>query len=164
MAQLALIAKCLADNFETLKHHLADFSDADMLVRPVPNANHAAWQVGHLAILEVVLCGMYVPEKAPKLPEGAKQTYGKEGASSDDASRFYTKEEGLKVLGNAHAILVDWVKTLNEADLEKPAPEAFRGWVATLGELLLGVLGHTTMHIGQIQVIRRKLGKKILLN
>ena len=55
-----------------------------------------------------------------------------------------------------------WVKTLTEADLAKPAPEQFKGWVATVGDLLFGILAHTTMHVGQIQVIRRKLGRPIL--
>jgi hypothetical protein len=162
MAQLDLIANSLTSNFEMLKEHLAEFTDAEMLVRPVPNANHAAWQVGHLAVLEAMLCGMYVPEKAPKMPADAEKTYGREGASSDDASRFFKKEEGLKILGQARGALVEWVKTMSEADLAKPAPEWCKGWVATIGELLLGIIGHTTMHVGQIQVIRRKLGKKIL--
>ena len=162
MAQLDLIANALAGNMEMLKHHLADFSDADMMVRPVPNANHAAWQVGHLAVLEAMLCGMYCPASAPKMPADASATYGKEGAANDDAARFFTKNEGLAILGQARAGLVEWVRTLSEADLDKPAPEEFKGWVKTLGELLLGIIGHTTMHVGQFQVIRRKLGKKIL--
>ncbi len=28
--------------------YLADLSDEDILVRPVPGANHIAWQLGHL--------------------------------------------------------------------------------------------------------------------
>ena len=32
--------------------YLADLTDADLLVRPVPGANHIAWQLGHLLISE----------------------------------------------------------------------------------------------------------------
>ena len=162
MALIDLIANDLAGNLETLKHHLADFSDADIMVRPVPAANHAAWQIGHLVAFEAMLCGMYAPAGAPKLPADAQKTYGKEGASSDDAARFFKKEEGLALLGQARGALVAWVKTLSEADLAKPGPEQFKGWVTSLGDLLLKIPMHTTMHIGQIQVIRRKLGKPIL--
>ena len=31
-----------------LHQYLADFTDAELLVRPVPGANHAAWQVGNV--------------------------------------------------------------------------------------------------------------------
>jgi hypothetical protein len=128
----------------------------------VPGANHAAWQVGHLVALEAMLCGLYAPASAPALPADAKKTYGKEGASSDDAARFFKKDEALKLFSQARGGLVAWVKTLTEADLAKPAPEQFKGWVATIGALLLQLPGHTAMHVGQIQVIRRKLGKPIL--
>ena len=163
MAQIDLIANNLAGNLDLLKSVLADFSDADMLIRPVPDANHAAWQLGHLAFFEAMVCGMYVPSKAPTLPADSKTLYGKEGASIDDPSRFFTKDEGLKILGQTRAALVDWARTLTEADLAKPGPEQFKGWVNTIGDLLITIIVHTTMHVGQFQVIRRKLGKKILM-
>ncbi len=162
MAQIELMAKNLAGSFDMLKTHLADFSDADMLVRPVPTANHAAWQIGHLLVFEAMLCGMYAPQTVIQLPADAQKTYGKEGASSDDASKFFGKEEGLALLGQAHAALVDWTKGFSETDLGKPGPEPFKGWVNTIGELVLAIPSHMTMHVGQFQVIRRKLGKKIL--
>ena len=162
MNPLDLFTKNLASNFETLKQHLDDFTDADLMVRPVPAANHAAWQLGHLLVFEAMLCDIYAPKGAPKLPDGTKEMGGAEGSKSDDPAKFLKKAEVLKLLGQARSTLVGWVKTLSEADLQKPAPEQFRGWLATQGDLLLGILGHTTMHIGQIQVIRRKLGKKIL--
>ena len=160
MAQLDLMANSLAGSFEMLKTHLADFSEADMLVRPVPAANHAAWQVGHLVVFEAMLCGLYAPQTKIELPADAEKTYGKEGASSDVASQFFKKDEGLALLGKAHAALVGWVKGLTEADLAKPGPAQFKGWVETIGELVLAIPNHMTMHVGQFQVIRRKLGKK----
>ena len=159
---ITLLARNLAGNFGMLKSHLADFSDADMMVRPVPNANHAAWQVGHLLTFENMVCGMYAPSAALKLPEGSDKLYGKEGATVDDAGKFFTKDEVLKNLETVHNALVVWVKGLSDADLSKPGPEPFRGWVDTIGDLIIGIQVHTTMHVGQIQVIRRKLGKKVL--
>lgn len=162
MTQLDVLVKNLTDNLEMLKHHLADFSDTDMMVRPVPAANHAAWQLGHLVFFEVMVCGMYELKGAPKLADDAKTLYGKDGASIDDPERFYKKEEGLNLLSQAHGVIVEWVKTLSEADLARPGPPPFKGWVDTIGDLLVAIPGHAMMHIGQFQVIRRKLGKKIL--
>ena len=39
----------------TLHWYVGDFTDADLLVRPVPNANHIAWQLGHLIDSERML-------------------------------------------------------------------------------------------------------------
>jgi hypothetical protein len=133
MAMTDLLAANFASNLDLLKKHLADFTDADMLVRPVPGANHAAWQIGHLAVFEVMLCGIFAPEAGLKLPDGSDKTYGKEGAASDDAGHFFKKDEGPQILTDACDALAGWVKTRTDADLAKPAPEQFRGWVPTEG-------------------------------
>jgi hypothetical protein len=57
---------------------------------------------------------------------------------------------------------IAWVKTLTPADLDKPTPEKMRNWAPTVGHLVTMLPNHLTMHLGQIQVIRRKLGKPIL--
>ena len=51
--------------------YLGDLSDADLLVRPVPTANHIAWQFGHLIQSESHLVKMCLPDAAyPELPAG----------------------------------------------------------------------------------------------
>src|SRR5437899_1498327 len=95
---IELLAKSLAGNLEMLKTHLADFSDDDMMVRPVPGANHAAWQVGHLLAFEAMLCGLYAQHAAPNLPGDPQKTYGAEGSKSDDAALFLKKDDALKLL------------------------------------------------------------------
>jgi hypothetical protein len=162
MSHTDLLANSLAGNFEMLKSHLADFSDADLIVRPVPAANHTAWQLSHLLGLEAMLCHMYAPEAAPKLPEGFKKLGGAEGSKIDDAAQFMKKDELLEHLGRTSKGLAGWVRAMTPEDLDKPGPAEFKGWVNTIGELIIGIGGHTMMHVGQIQVIRRKLGKKVL--
>ena len=48
MSPIELMSDNITRNSEILKMTLADFSQEDMLTRPVPGANHAAWQLGHL--------------------------------------------------------------------------------------------------------------------
>ena len=49
--------------------YLSDLSDADLLVRPVPGANHIAWQLGHLIDSEKNFMGKYIPGSAyPETP------------------------------------------------------------------------------------------------
>ena len=46
-------------------------SDADLLVRPAPSANHIAWQLGHLVLAEPFLIRTELPDAAyPELPAG----------------------------------------------------------------------------------------------
>ena len=49
----ALIARQLAFSRDTVLMTVENFSDAELLVRPVPAANHPYWQLGHLCDIEV---------------------------------------------------------------------------------------------------------------
>ena len=163
MTAIDVMANTMAKNFEMLKMHLADFSDADMMVRPVPGANHAAWQMGHLLNFDIMSANLMGIPGAPAMPTPpTPKWYGKEGASSDDASKFIKKDELLKLMTQSHGALVQWTRGLKPEDLSKPGPAEFKGFVDTVGDLVMGITVHATMHIGQFQVIRRKLGKKML--
>ena len=152
----------LQSNLEMLKKSLADFSDADMLVRAVPTANHTAWQLGHLISSEAQALGA-VGAAAPELPVGFVQRFNAETAKVDDPAAFPRKEELLKLLALQRKATIAWVKSLADADMDKPGPEPMRQMIPTLGALALLNPLHLAMHLGQIQVIRRKLGKPVLL-
>ena len=63
--------------------YLSDLSDADLLVRPVPSANHIAWQLGHLIVAERNLLGPHLPGAAyPELPVGFSGQHGKDTAAA----------------------------------------------------------------------------------
>jgi hypothetical protein len=140
--------------------HVADFSDADMLVRPADNANHAAWQIGHLAATYPQVINLAAPGTIPALPEEFIERHGRKGATLDDG--FEPKAQLLARLNQMTEAAIAWVEKLTDSDLAKPAPEALKGWVSTIGQLAYALPPHTNMHIGQIQVIRRKLGKPVL--
>lgn len=161
MRAIDIVAKDVTRSFEMLKNHLADFSDADMLVRPVPGANHVNWQIGHLVGVEAKTCEL-VGVAGPKLPEGFRDRYNKETASSDDAAKFVKKDELLALMGQASEAIAKWVASLSDADLAKPTPPPFNSFCPTLGDLATLTASHRMMHLGQVQVIRRKLGKKVL--
>ena len=73
----------LKTNHEILKMFLSDLSDADLLVRPVPGANHIAWQLGHLVSTEGRFQTM-VPGGTPvELPAGFDKQHNKETAAAD---------------------------------------------------------------------------------
>ena len=162
MTPTELLAANLTRNLEMMKGTLADFSDADMLVRPVPGANHAMWQLGHCLSVETAGLHALTPDLVPPLPDGIAPKFAKETAKVDDPAAFSTKAELLALYAKPRAGAAQWVKGLTEADLNKPAPERFARMAPTLGSFILLLPTHLMMHVGQFQVIRRKLGKAIL--
>jgi hypothetical protein len=144
---------------EFLKMTVADLSDADLMVRPVPNANHANWQLGHLICSEAGILGS-CGAKMPELPAGFKDLYtGRASAANEDASKFAKKEALLALFDKVRAASIEWVKTVTPQQFEAKGPFDFVPTVAAA----VGVGSvHVAMHLGQIQVLRRKLGKPIL--
>ena len=161
-----LMADVLRRNLETLTFHLADFTDADMVVRPVAGANHVAWQVGHLAASEPRLLGMLDPAAGAKaealLPGGFAGKFTRETAALDDPAAFPTKDEILAALAAVRGASVEWVRSLAPDQLTRPAPENIRGFIPTFDHFATSIADHVMMHVGQIQVVRRKLGKPVL--
>jgi uncharacterized damage-inducible protein DinB len=162
MISLEVVAQGLSGNLQMVLGTLGDFTEQDMLVRPVPNANHTTWQLGHLISAENGMVNSVTPGAAAILPEGFAAKFKKDTAKSDDAKAFPTKAEILEVFSKTRAASVEWVKKLTPADLAKPGPEAIRHLAPTVAHLVLLMPVHTAMHVGQFQVIRRKLGKPVL--
>jgi hypothetical protein len=156
------IAACLERDVQMLQFTLGDFSDADMLARPAPNANHAAWQLGHLIAAEVGAGNAAKPGSMPELPAGFAERFAKDKARSDNPADFPTKAELLAQFERVRRATTAWAKAMTSQDYGAPTPEKIRGWAPTVGQLAIALSGHVAMHIGQFQVIRRKLGKPVL--
>jgi DinB superfamily len=139
--------------------YLDGLTDADLLVRPVPKANHIAWQLGHLITSEHEFVEGLCPGLAPPLPAGFAAKHKKEMAESDNPKDFCTKDEYLKLYDQMRAASLKMVDTVSESDYEKPAPEKFRSYCPTVAAVLLLVPSHWLMHAGQWAIVRRKLGK-----
>jgi DinB superfamily len=152
----------LTVNLEMLKGTIADFSDADIYVRPCPGANHTAWQLGHITGSENWMLNEIDPKAAIKLPDGWEKKFSKENTSKDDPSLFGAKQQILDQLIKVRGASIAWVKTLKPADLDKPAPQKLQRMCPTIGHVLGLLPNHFSMHVGQMQVIRRKLGKPII--
>ena len=132
-----------------------------LLVRPVVGANHANWQLGHLVRAETGILSS-IGAKMPELPAAFMDKYEQKKANVDGAENFVSKEELLSRFEAARNAAIEFARNASEEFMKQEAPEKMRRMCATNGDMLGLILGHTTMHIGQIQVLRRKLGKPIL--
>jgi uncharacterized damage-inducible protein DinB len=157
------IVGSLQSTHEILTMYLADFSDADLLVRPVPSANHTAWQLGHLIEAERHMVNMGIPDaKFPALPPGFAEKHTKATAGKDDPAAFFTKAEYLDLFQKFRETSIATAAKLSDADLDKPTTGPMAQFAPTVGAILLAVANHTMMHAGQFTVARRKMGKPIL--
>jgi uncharacterized damage-inducible protein DinB len=162
MTEAELLADVLARSFKMLSDTLADFSDADILVRPCPNANHAAWQLGHLTLAESGMLNSIKEGLVPALPADFAAKFTKETVSNDDAAFFPKKAALLAQFAKVNDAVIAWGKSLSQADLDTPTTGRMAAFVPTTGHLMALMSNHIMMHMGQFQVIRRKLGKPIL--
>jgi hypothetical protein len=146
-----------------LNWYVSDLSDADLLVRVTPAANHTAWQLGHLIWAEADLLNNYLPKGTyPTLPAGFRARHDKETSPSDDAAGFLKKAEYLALFNQTREATITAVDKLSDADLDRPTSGNMAKFAPTLGALLLLVSNHTLMHAGQVTPVRRKLGKPVL--
>jgi hypothetical protein len=159
VSQSQLIADLSKSALGLLKNHLADLTDADLMTRPVPAANHGLWQLCHLARFEAMLAKQVSPEHPFALPANFTDVGGKDSAGNNDPNAFPTKAGVIDVLEQAHAAQLEGLPKLTDDDLAKPSPEHFRSFAPRLGDLLAMGPMHAMMHLGQIQVLRRALGK-----
>ena len=146
-----------------LNTYLSDLSDADLLRRPGAGCNHLAWQLGHLISSEVDLLNGVCPGKGAELPAGFKEKHAKDKIGCDDASQFCTKQEYQDLLAKVHASTAAALDGLSDADLDQPSPEWIRKHFPTVGQMFTLIGTHPMMHAGQFVVVRRALGKPVLI-
>ena len=161
MSQQQTILAILERGRGMLRKHLSDFSDADMLARPAPTANHAAYQLAHLLRTTSGMVKALSPDVAVTLPPKTEGD-AKGPSTSNDPAQFPSKEELLTAYEGLITAITTAAGTMADADFDKASPEHFKGFAPTLGQLALMAPLHMSMHVGQIQVIRRKLGKPVL--
>jgi uncharacterized damage-inducible protein DinB len=151
----------LNSTLHLLLSYLGDLSDADLLVRPVPNANHIAWQMGHLIASERGMMAEVLPGvKYPELPAGiTSQT--KDSAAAPTGG-YLTKAQYIDWAKKVRAATVAAVDQLSDSDLDKPMAGPMAKFAPTLGDFLMLVANHDLMHGGQFTVVRRALGKPVL--
>jgi hypothetical protein len=139
--------------------YLGDLTDDELLARPVPDANHIAWQLGHLIASERHLVEAAVPGSMPELPAGFADAHNKETATSDDRAKFLTKAAYLELAKTIRAATLQALDKLSPADFDKPIEGRLPPFVKRVGECFALIPNHWSLHAGQWVILRRKLGR-----
>mgnify|MGYP003341800100 FL=1 len=162
MNAISLLSSLLSSSRDATLGYLADFSDAELLKRPVAGANHAAWQIGHLILSERFICGEITGFSYPDLPAGFAEAHGKDRASTDDTSGWLTRAGYEKLFRATREATLAGLAKLTEQDLGKATESRLKAKAPAHGNLLALLSQHDAMHGGQFSVIRRLLGKPVL--
>lgn len=142
--------------------YLRDLSDEDMLVRPVPGANHIKWQLGHI-ILNQHQWMTALGAVMPPLPAGFEAAHAKAAAGVDEPGTFLSKQAYLHLLERCKDVTLRFMAEISPQRLHDPGPEAMRSYLPTVADVLSMLGGHQLLHAGQFAVVRRKLGKPIAI-
>lgn len=143
--------------------YLGDLTDEEMMKRPHGECNHINWQVGHLIASDNQMANGCVPGMLADLPEGFVEKYNKETTSNDDASAFCTKAELMELYQSQREAIMAKLNELSDEDLDKPAPEEMQGYAPTVGAAMNMLGSHWMMHAGQWVIVRRELGRDIVI-
>ncbi len=105
-----------------------------------------------------------VPHSKPfELPSGFKEAHAKDNAASDDAAQFSSIREYLDLYKQVRDNTLATLEATSDDELNAPGPEAFRAVFPRVLDLYNLVATHPLMHAGQFVVVRRQLGKPILI-
>lgn len=146
-----------------LDSYISDLSDADLMRRPTAGCNHLAWQLGHLISSEAQLLEGVCPGKAAQLPSGFAEQHSRETCGIDDPKKFRTKQEYQDAFKTVRGATLAALQALPDADLDKPSPEWIRDKFPKVGDIFTLIGTHPMMHAGQFVVVRRQLGKPVVI-
>ncbi len=142
--------------------YLSDFTDEDLLVRPLLSMNHAAWQLGHLLCSErsmMTAIGVAMPELPPEFADN----YTDETCQSDDPKLFAAKAEYFSLRETSREAVLRGLEAVSDKRLAEPSPESARMYAGTVAGVFRHIGTHELMHVGQFVAIRRKLRKPTLI-
>mgnify|MGYP006274528363 CR=1 FL=1 len=146
-----------------LTSYIEDFTDEDLLARSISDAHHAAWQLGHLISSEYRMIKAIKPEIPELLNSEFIQMHDKANAFTPGTQHFATKKEYLALLSVVRSTTREVLQSFSEQQLSEPGPEFMRSYAPTIGSVFTSIGSHELMHAGQLAVIRRKLGKPVVI-
>ena len=150
-------------SLHVLMTYVDDLSDEELMQRPHQECNHLAWQLGHLISSEVRLLESIFPGKGAELPEGFEEKHSKETIGENDPAKFCTKDEYCDLYKKVREATLQALAEFPEEKLDDPSPEWIREMFPKVAHMFTLIGTHPMMHAGQFVVVRRELGKPIVI-
>ena len=151
------IAHSLTLSGGMLHRYADDLTPQEMLHRPTPKANCAAWTIGHLVLTERNLLKRLGVSDLPALPDGFEKRFSRD-EGCPQASEFGDVSRLLALFDQHRNRAIDAVRAAPQQQLDQPLDKP-HPMFKTAGEFANFVAAHAVMHAGQLTIIRRSLGR-----
>lgn len=153
------IAYSLRSSKLMFHRYLDDLTPEEFQHRPCLGANNASWIVGHLTCVDRAQLNRLEAAPLPPLPQGFIERFATtKAAATGTVADFGDAHELIRHFDEHRDLLIRTVERLPDSVLASPPT-----WDSPLfvdrGESLLFLGLHTAMHLGQLSVIRRSLGR-----
>lgn len=156
-----VLANSLSASQAMLNRLCSDLTPAEYLHRPCAVANCAAWIVGHLVMTERMSLTRVGVTDQPALPEGFEKRFSRD-PDAPKAADFGDVSILLPLFNLHRDRLIEAVKALPPEVIDRPL-ETPHPFFSKTGEAINFMGIHTSMHAGQISMIRRTLGRTPLI-
>ncbi|MCB0337709.1 MAG: DinB family protein, partial [Bdellovibrionales bacterium] len=103
-----------------LSAYLADFNTQELLLRPHPEANQIAWQLGHLVVNERRCLKALSESHAVPMSEEFLQAHGGTGEQDFVAEEQYSKEHYLALMNQQRSLTLGYLDSLSTDQLTNP--------------------------------------------
>jgi uncharacterized damage-inducible protein DinB len=134
--------------------------------QPTEGVTHVAWQVGHLAVAQYGLALKRVrgeqPADALLIPAEFRQAFGKGSIPQSDPAQNRSIDEIRSVLDSVHEQVLAELPALPDSVFDEPSDTPPHPMFKSKQGAVIWSVQHEFIHIGQIALLRRLLGKEWL--
>ena len=101
--------------------------------------------------------------KGLKTPEYFTKAHSNDSIGSEDADAFLAKQNSLDLFSQVRDLSASVLDSETAAELQSHATDTFRAFCPTILDRFLLIAAHPMMHAKQFAVVRRQLGKPVLM-
>jgi hypothetical protein len=179
MNSVQLLEELLATARIVTERYLEDLSFEEICLTPGIGANPIAWQLGHLILSEVEMIEQLSKDNPFPFPLAFQQLHRKPGLDHsgglipsdrgmwqpwiDEVQGLFSKETYVSLLQISRSKSIEVLRKLTLEELTKPAPEPMAKYTKTWASVFVMIGLHETQHAGQIAVLRRSLGRRVVI-
>ena len=151
-----VIAFALKASHTRFRAFVDDLTPTEFAAQPIPGVNSVAWMVGHLALTDRRILGLF-GAVLPSLPDGFEARFKTTRQPAGEQRDLGAPAELLAAFDTHRLALVETVRAADAAALDAPLLNP-HPLFATAGEAAAFMAVHLGLHAGQVTVIRRALG------
>jgi hypothetical protein len=142
---------------------LADFHTPEEWVHQVhPNANHALWFAGHMAVSDNFFISNIAPDRVMQKPE-FERAFGTGSQPTSTPADYPTPAMVLDVMKERRQTLLELLDRMDESDFSKATPKGTPDFLPDLSSIFETAVWHEGLHSGQLSVCRRAMGHKPIM-